>query len=332
MIRTYVLPFVALLGFLFAIGTVVRGAEPTPVAQPVAQPARAPFPTFLAGAGIVESASENVAVGTPISGIVMAVDVKPGDRVEKGTALFQLDTRDLDASRVVAEARVREAAAAKDRARAQLALAESVRDPRAISADEMVSRRSALAMADAALASAEAEVKRLDIETGRRTVRALAPGRVLQVKVRPGEMAQAGVLATPLVLLGDDERPRVRVDVDENDAWRFHAGAAAVAHVRGNPALSTKLRYERTEPFVVPKVSLTGQSSERVDTRVLQVIYSFDGDALPVYVGQQMDVFVQAPSGDVAIGTRPGDAATDAPAGGAVKAAPAAAAAGEDKG
>lgn len=299
MIRTYVLPFVALLGFLFAIGTVVRGAEPTPVGQPVAQPARAPFPTFLAGAGIVESASENVAVGTPVSGIVMSVAVRPGDRVETGAPLFQLDTRDLDASRVVAQAKVREAAAMRERARSQLALAESIRDPRAISADELVTRRSALSIADASLASAEAEVRRLDIEIDRRTVRALAPGRVLQVKVRPGEMAQAGVLATPLVLLGDDERPRVRVDVDENDAWRFHAGAAAVAHVRGNPALATKLRFERVEPFVVPKVSLTGQSSERVDTRVLQVIYSFDGEALPVYVGQQMDVFVEAPSGDV---------------------------------
>jgi HlyD family secretion protein len=300
MIRTYVLPVVALFGLLFAIGTVVRGAEPTPVAQPVAQPARAPFPTFLAGAGIVESASENIAVGTPVSGIVMSVAVKAGDRVDAGTALFQLDIRDLDASRVVAEARVKEAAAMRERARTQLALAESVRDPRAISAEELVNRRSALAIADASQASAQAEVQRLGIEIERRTVRALAPGRVLQVKVRPGEMALAGVLATPLVLLGDDERPRVRVDVDENDAWRFRPGAAAVAHVRGNPALSAKLRYERVEPFVVPKVSLTGQSSERVDTRVLQVLYSFDGEELPVYVGQQMDVFVEAPSGDVA--------------------------------
>jgi HlyD family secretion protein len=42
-------------------------------------------------------------------------------------------------------------------------------------------------------------------------------------------------------------------------------------------------------------VSLTGQTTERVDTRVLQTIYSFDQAALPVYVGQQMDVFIQAP-------------------------------------
>ena len=44
----------------------------------------------------------------------------------------------------------------------------------------------------------------------------------------------------------------------------------------------------------MPKVSLTGQSTERTDTRVLQAIYSFDPAALPVYVGQQMDVFIEA--------------------------------------
>jgi hypothetical protein len=39
---------------------------------------------------------------------------------------------------------------------------------------------------------------------------------------------------------------------------------------------------------------LTGDSTERVDTRVLQVLYSFNRSALPVYVGQQVDVSIEA--------------------------------------
>jgi len=35
-------------------------------------------------------------------------------------------------------------------------------------------------------------------------------------------------------------------------------------------------------------------STERVDTRVLQVIYRFQPDGLPIHVGQQMDVFIEA--------------------------------------
>jgi hypothetical protein len=63
--------------------------------------------------------------------------------------------------------------------------------------------------------------------------------------------------------------------------------------VRGNAHLQTPLTFVRFEPFVVPKTSLTGASNERVDTRVLQIIYRVDRDDLPVFVGQQMDVFIE---------------------------------------
>jgi hypothetical protein len=49
----------------------------------------------------------------------------------------------------------------------------------------------------------------------------------------------------------------------------------------------------RVEPFVVPKKSLTGDTTERVDTRVLQVIYQFDpAGKPPLFVGQQVEVFI----------------------------------------
>jgi HlyD family secretion protein len=44
---------------------------------------------------------------------------------------------------------------------------------------------------------------------------------------------------------------------------------------------------------VIPKKSLTGDSTERVDTRVLQVLYTFDPGDKPIYLGQQMDVFIE---------------------------------------
>jgi hypothetical protein len=88
----------------------------------------------------------------------------------------------------------------------------------------------------------------------------------------------------------------IRVDVDENEAWRVRSDASAVATVRGNANLKTALTFVRFEPFVLPKKSLTGDSTERVDTRVLQVIYRVEDDQLPLFVGQQMDVFIEAPA------------------------------------
>jgi len=299
MIRKYVLPVVAVIGVVFAIATVIRGNQPRPVAEPVAQPARAPFDTFVAGAGIIEASTENIAVGTPVSGIVTKIHVAIGDRVRAGDPLFEIDDRDLQANLLVAQANVKQAEANLAQVRNQLRLAESVPDKRAISVEELTNRRGAVAIDEAALESAKAQVEQTQIEIERRTVRALVPGQILQIKTRLGEFAQGGVLATPLMLLGNDTQLHVRVDIDENDAWRFRSGAQALAYVRGNPDLKTPLRFERLEPYVIPKQSLTGQSTERVDTRVLQVIYSFDEGALPVYVGQQMDVFIEAPPVEV---------------------------------
>lgn len=205
-------------------------------------------------------------------------------------------------------------------AETQLALAESVQDKRAIAQQELDRRRSAvatararlaeaqaqrekaalgawapdLAVARAKIASAEAQVASARVEVERMSVRSPIDGTVLQVETRAGEYAPAGPAARPLILLGDISTLHVRVDIDESDAWRFKEGAKARAFVRGNRELAVDLAFVRTEPYVLPKRSLTGESTERVDTRVLQAVYSFDPAVLPVRAGMQMDVFIDA--------------------------------------
>jgi multidrug resistance efflux pump len=129
-------------------------------------------------------------------------------------------------------------------------------------------------------------------------VRALVHGKVLQVNVRPGEYVGTPP-NQPLIVLGDVDRYHVRVDIDEHDIPRFRLGAAAQAALRGDPRQKFPLEFVRVEPYVIPKKSLTGDNTERVDTRVLQVIYALPTGA-PVYVGQQMDVFVQGASRETA--------------------------------
>ena len=64
--------------------------------------------------------------------------------------------------------------------------------------------------------------------------------------------------------------------------------------MRGDPSRHVALKFERIEPYVVPKTALTGGSTERIDTRVLQVIYSFDNAMLPIHIGQTVDVFIES--------------------------------------
>jgi HlyD family secretion protein len=217
-----------------------------------------------------------------------------------------------------AQARVKEAEAILEEARHQLQLAEKLKNVQAIAIDEINKRRFAVEAAEARLAQAKADLKLLEagswkpdievamanvaaaetevqgaqVEIGRLTVQAPVEGDILQVNVRPGEFAPSGGTAIPLILLGNLDRLHVRVDIDENDAWRFQPEAPAVASIRGNPQFKTDLTFEYVEAYIVPKRSLTGESTERVDTRVMQVIYSFKRGKLPIFPGQLMDVYI----------------------------------------
>jgi len=304
----YTLPILAAAGFLFAAYTVVNSNKPIPVAPAVAVPASAPFKSFIAGSGIVEAKSQNIAIGTPLSGIVKTVAVKVGDKVEAGAPLFYLDDRDTRAELAVKRADLAKARAGVNEALASVKdtqslsdLAEAITDRRAISSEELLRRRNALLINSARLDSAKALVQQAEaaLTTTQTTLARLAiqapvNGEVLQVNIRPGEFAQAGALNTPLLVLGNMDQLHVRVDIDENDAWRFDKNSKAVAFLRGNRNFKTDLIPAYVEPYVIPKKSLTGDSTEQVDTRVLQALYSFDRNRLPVYVGQQMDVFIEA--------------------------------------
>jgi hypothetical protein len=94
--------------------------------------------------------------------------------------------------------------------------------------------------------------------------------------------------------MGSIDPLHVRVDIDEAESWRVRPDSPAVARLRGNPAISVALTFVRFEPYVLPKRSLTGDTAERVDTRVLQAIYAFAPSDFPAFVGQQVDVFIRA--------------------------------------
>lgn len=214
-------------------------------------------------------------------------------------------------------------------AKTHLDLFENVTDKRAVSVDELNTTRfneriSFFAMiqaqkqldllnagawskdidiAKAELQSAQASRRIAEVNLLRTVIRAPVDGEVLQVNIRVGESISnsPAILATvqslvPPILFGSVEPLQLRVDVDENEAWRIVPNTAATAFVRGNRSISVPLRYIRIEPYIIPKSSFTGETTERVDTRVLQVIYQFDKKGLPIYTGQIMDVFIEAPS------------------------------------
>lgn len=297
----------AVAGVGVMVGIVASGDRAYPLAAPVAKPPDKPFAHIVSGAGLIEPSSTSIAVSTPVAGVVDHVHVQVGQQVAAGAVLFTLDARQVDAEIAaraatvdVARTRVAEMQALAREAQEQVARVRDLPDPRAVAREEIVRREIAAVTAEARFRSAQAQVLQVEAELAmaktqrsRMTVRAPIAGEILQVNVQRGEFAAPGA-PQPLLVMGDTRTLQVRVEVDENDAWRIAPGAAAVAYVRGASDLSTPVTFLRFEPMVVPKRNLTGQSFERVDTRVLQVLFTFPRDKLPVYVGQQMDVMIEA--------------------------------------
>jgi multidrug resistance efflux pump len=341
-----VVPVLAAAMFGLAVYHVVRASQTLPAPSPPAEPARTPFARTIAGAGLVEAQTENIAIGSTLSGVVLEVYVpvdEVGKQVKAGAPLFRVDDRHLLAQLEyqgagLASARVQLAkleqqprpeelppSAAKVRtAQANVALQRDLAErARRLSSSEAMSRedvsqrllalevaRQQLAQAEAddqllragaweadkavsraAIAMAAAQVKQTRTEIERALVRAPVDGRVLQVNVRPGEYVgnQPG---QALMVLGHAQELHVRVNVDERDVDRFRPGLRARAVTRGAARHAYALRFVRVEPYIIPKKSLTGDNTERVDTRVLQVIYALEGTDRAVYVGQQLDVFI----------------------------------------
>jgi HlyD family secretion protein len=342
LVRLGLLPLLSLGGIALAAWSVSAANVPVPPTPGLTTPAAAPFRTRVSATGVIEARTRNVGLGVARPGLVATLRHDIGSKVAAGDVLLTIDDRDVQATLAARQAELQAAVAELERLRAlpraedvapreatvrqrraQLDDAErllrmltSLPDPRAMSREETTRRESAVAVAGAALAEAEAQlalvragawqpdlviadarvataraaVAAVEAELGQLRVVAPFAGTVLQVNVRVGEYATTG---SSVLVLGDVATLHVRADIDEMDVWRLRPDAQARVFVRGHAQLSAALRFVAVEPLMIPKRSLSGASREQVDTRVLQVLYALDANTLPVQVGQLVDVFVE---------------------------------------
>src|SRR5262245_15743797 len=140
--KRLIIPLLAVIGLGFASARAYEWRWKREPSSPAARPAEGSFPATVAAVGLVEPSSENISISTPVSGLVVAVYVKAGDRVPKGAALFSLDDRDLRA-----EFSLRKSAL--DVARRRLARLEQAPRPEEIPQAEAKVHENEAALADA---------------------------------------------------------------------------------------------------------------------------------------------------------------------------------------
>ena len=298
--------YLAILGVAGTVFLVRKMAQKPPPPPPAAEPSRSPYPSAVAATGMIESTRENVKVATLKAGLVQKIFVEVGSKVKKDDPLFQIDDRESRARLATAEAQVATLKANLVSEKVALADADDqfqrvtrLQKQDIASDEERIRKQFAVESAKARIEkiladirTSEAQVAQAKVDLEVLTVRASRDGTILQVNIRTGEHASL-TPNEPLMILGDTDTLQIRADVDEQNAPLVEANQPAVAFLKGDTTKPMPLRFIRIEPYVVPKRSLTGDSAERVDTRVLQIIFQMDRPTTPIYVGQQVDVFIQ---------------------------------------
>jgi len=202
-------------------------------------------------------------------------------------------------------------------------------DPHAVSRDALDSARNASLVADANRATAQRQLELtragawfFDVRNQQAQVDALAKayqasgvlldkytlraprdGVVMAIKAAAGSyVTPQGVYDAytqgsndPIIILGSaSDHLNVRCFVDEILIARLPAPERIKAQmfIRGTSTHVT-LDFISIQPYVTPKISLSDQRLERVDVRVLPIVFRFRNDAaLKLYPGQLVDVYI----------------------------------------
>jgi HlyD family secretion protein len=289
------------------IGAYVFGLHAEPQA-PAFNPASNPYPKGVYAEGIVESYQNNGAninVYPNISGTIVNIPVHEGQWVQKGAVLMRFDDSVQTAAVEASKAQVGYAHAQLQNVKDELAKDEnSYRlDHKSISKYVLDDAINAVKVATGNLEVMEKNYISAKALLNWYTIRAPADGKVLAINAASGGyvVSSQGTYDTytqgfdPIIVMGPSEAyVSVRCYIDEILIHRLKLGPQMQARmsIRGTD-ISIPLEYVRVQPYVSPKIELSDEKLERVDVRVLPVIFRFARqENLPVYPGLLVDVYV----------------------------------------
>ncbi len=85
----------------------------------------------------------------------------------------------------------------------------------------------------------------------------------------------------------------MRAEVEEADVPKMIDGSAAVGFVRGGGSTAIPLSFVRREPLLKPKTTLNGSDAERIDTRIVEVLFELGRSEIDVVPGQLLDILIE---------------------------------------
>jgi len=237
------------------------GRTTTYITEPIKN---GPLRVSVTATGNLEPTNE-ITVGSELSGTVKEVFVDTNDQVTKGQPLAKLDTSKLEqqtessrATAAAAQARVQQAQATLVESEASLRRLEKLKEAsggKLPSQADMDAAIAAAARAKADLASSEAEVRQAQANVGtnesdlaKSIVRSPIDGIVLTRNIEPGQTVAATMTAPELFVVAEKlENMKLKVAVAEADIGRLKQDQNASFTVDAWPSRFYEARVKKVE-------------------------------------------------------------------------------------
>ncbi len=193
---------------------------------------------------------EQVDVGSKVLGYVDAVLVERGDRVKKGQVIALVRPSDLPDQLAAARSSIGQIKAQATLARTNYERASKLAPSGVVSQQELSSASAALASAEAAEASMQAQISGLAIRLGETRITSPIAGYVSVRRLDPGALVSS--TGSPIVTVVRIDRLRVFLALTETDAAGISVGMDARVELDALPGRDFSGKVVRVAPAFDP--------------------------------------------------------------------------------
>lgn len=319
--RNKLLITLAIIGILAGfVSAYVLGIQKKPQ-PPAFNPASNPYEKGIYANGIIESyqtSGENINIYPEVAGTVTKILVSEGQPVNVGMPLLMLDDSVQRATADQQEAQTESAKAQIGLTKASLKSLQDqldkqkksyALDPKSVSKDALDTAQNAVEVGKANWDVAQKQYEALlkayqasNVLLSKYVIKAPSEGAALSINTAVGSYISSqgsydsytGGFGPPIVMGDLQNYIGVRCYIDEILIHRLPQPSQMHARmfIRGTN-INIPLEYVRAQPYVTPKIELSNQRTERVDVRVLPIIFRFAKPKdITLYPGQLVDVYI----------------------------------------